>query len=183
MMPWNTFVRSAVFAAVAAAMWLPWALVAVPVIGPWQARASYLIAVAVAYVGGLSRQCARALPLALMVALGGGATAMVAANTAELAIALAVLLSIARSGVLYRANPARALATETLLLAAGLLFARFLGGYTLVSTALALWGFLLVQSVFFLIGGVRARSLVAGPGDAFEEAHRRAQVLLDRSGV
>ena len=183
MTPWNTFVRSAVFAAVAAALWFPWAIIAAPTIGSWQARAFYLIAVAAAYVAGLSPRRARAVPLAAMLAIVGGAAAMVVASTAELSIVLETLLGVARSGVLYRASPARALATEAMLLATGLLFARFLGGFTIVSTALAIWGFLLVQSVFFLVGGVRARPLVAGVGDPFDDAHRRALVLLDRSGV
>lgn len=183
MMPWNTFVRSAVFAALAAALWFPWAIAAAPVIGVWQARALYLICVTAVYVGGLSRQRTRALPLAVLVTILGGAAALVAANTAELVILLAVLLGIARSGILYRATAARAVAIEALLLSAGLLFARHLGGFTLMSTALAVWGFLLVQSVFFLLGGTRPAPLVEGGGDAFEEAHRRALVLLDRSGV
>lgn len=183
MMPWNTFVRSAVFAAVAAALWFPWAIIAAPTVGSWQARAFYLIAMTAVCVGGLSHRRARAVPLAVTIAMVGGAATMVVASTAELSIVLATLLGVARSGVLYRASPARALATEAMLLAAGLLFARFLGGFTLVSTALAIWGFLLVQSVFFLVGGVRARPLVDGAGDPFEDAHRRALVLLDRSGV
>ena len=180
MMPWNTFARSAVFAAVAAALWLPWAILAGPALGWWPARAIYLIAATAVYAGGLANRRARALPLVVIVAVAGCLAALVAASTAELAIALAVLLSFARSGVLYRARPARALATEAILISAGLLFARYLGGFTVVSTALALWGFLLVQSVFFLIAGVRARSLVDGSTDAFEEAHRRALALLDR---
>jgi hypothetical protein len=128
----------------------------------------------------LDRRLARALPLALIVAAAGSVIALLVRSTPELAIALAVLLALARSGILYRARPARALATEAILIGAGLLFARYLGGFTLVSTALALWGFLLVQSFFFLIGGVRVRSLVEGGADAFEEAHRRALALLDR---
>jgi len=52
-MYWNTFARSALFAAVAAAAWLPWVMLASPVVGPWNARALYLVAVAATYVGGL----------------------------------------------------------------------------------------------------------------------------------
>ena len=180
MMPWNTFARSAVYAAVAAAAWLPWAILAGPLLGWWPTRAIYLIAVTAVYAGGLARRRARALPLVVIVAAAGSLAALLAASTAELAIALAVLLALARSGFLYRASPARALVTEAILISAGLLFARYLGGFTLLSTALALWGFLLVQSVFFLIGGVRPRPLVEAVADPFEEAHRRALALLDQ---
>lgn len=180
MMPWSTFVRSALFAGLAAALWFPWALAAAPVIGAWSARALYLIAVTAAYVGGLSRQRTRAWPLATAIAFVGVGAALLVSSTAELVIVLAASLGIARSRILYRSTPARALAIESLLLVGGLLFARHLGGYGLISTALALWGFLLVQSVFFLIGGVRPAPLVDRGADVFEEAHRRALMLLNR---
>jgi len=115
-----------------------------------------------------------------LVALG---LSLVVTTIAELAIGLAVILGIARSTVLYRAAAARAVATEAVLLLGGLLFARFLAGASLLSTALALWGFLLVQSVFFLIGGVRARSAGAPHADPFEATYRRAVALLERTGV
>jgi hypothetical protein len=183
MMPWNTFVRSALFAALAAALWLPWAVLTGPLLGWWPARATYLIVVTAVYTGGLAGRHARALPVAVVVAVAGSVAALLVASTAELAIALSVLLALARSRVLYRAQPMRTLVIEATLISAGLLFVRSLGGFTLVSTALALWGFLLVQSCFFLIGGVRERPLVGGVADPFEEAHRRAQALLDRSAV
>jgi hypothetical protein len=182
MTTWNTFVRSALFAAVVAALWFPWAILVAPLVGLWQARALYLTAVTALYIGGLGPRRAHAVPVAIVTAVVGAAVVAVVGSTAELAIALALLIAIARSGLLYRANLARALMTEAVLLGAGLLFARFLGGYTLISTALAIWGFLLVQSTFFLIGGVRARQVVEC-GDAFDEAHRRALVLLDHTGV
>jgi hypothetical protein len=183
MMRWNTFARSALFAAVAAAAWLPWALVVVPVLGVWHARALYLILATAAYVAGLSTRRARAVPIAALILMLGGGIAIVATSTTALAVGLAVLLGGARSGVLYRASPVRAVATEALLVVAGLLFARFLGGFGLVATALAIWGFLLVQSVFFLVGGVRLRPIVERGADPFEEAHKRALVLLDRTGA
>jgi hypothetical protein len=177
----NTFVRSALFAAVAAAGWLSWVVVAAPLLGLWTARALYLVGVTAVYLAGLSPQGRRPLPVALAAFLVAAVVALLAHTTTELAIGLATILGIARSGFFYRAAPARAAATEAGLLLGGLLFARFLAGVSVPATALALWGFLLVQSLFFLVAGVRARTRSGAHPDPFEEAHRRALALLERS--
>jgi len=183
MIPCNTFARSALFAAVAAAGWLPWVLLVAPILGVWNARTLYLVAVTGVYVAGLSPQRRRPLPVALATFLVATVVALIARTTAELAIGLAAILGIARSGFFYRAAPARAAATELILLVGGLVFARFLAAVSLPATALALWGFFLVQSVFFLGAGVRARTLNGPHPDPFEEAQRRALALLEQAGV
>lgn len=179
----NSFTRSAMFAALAAMGWLPWALIATPICGVWHARALYLGAVTVLYVAGLSPQNTRRLMIAVLVSAATAALTLVVRNTTELCIGLAVLLGVARSVFLYRATPARAVTTEAGLLLGGLLFAAFLARPSLPSTALALWGFLLVQSSFFLVGGVHVRSATLPQVDPFEEAHRRAVALLERLEV
>ena len=183
MMVCNTFVRSSLFAALAAAMWVPWALIVGPLIGVWNARALYLCAVTVLYIVTLAPKRRRRIVVAVLAGLAAAFVLLVARTTTELSIELAAILGIARSVFLYRAAPARAVASETALLGGGLLFARFLAGPLLPATTLALWGFLLVQSFYFLIAGVRPRSSVAGGCDPFEEAHRRALALLERTGV
>jgi hypothetical protein len=195
----TAFGRSALFAAVAAAGWPVWALCSFPTIDWWAALALYLAAISGLYIGGLlpgraggapafprprtggSIGAARRLIAALLGIVAAMAVASWAHNTRELAIGLAALLGIARSGFIYRATPVRAVAIELTLLVGGLLFARFLAGPSLVSSALALWGFLLVQSIFFLIPGVRPRTVARSVGDPFDEAHRRALALLERS--
>jgi hypothetical protein len=181
MMRCNSFARSALFGAVAAAAWLPWVLVVAPLLGVWNARALYLVGVTAVYAAGLSPQGKRPLPVALATFPVAAVVALVAHTTAELAIGLATILGVARSGFFYRAAPARAVATEVTLLLGGLVFARFLAGVSLTATALALWGFFLVQSLFFLVAGVRARTRSGAHPDPFEEAHRRALALLERS--
>ncbi len=183
MMRCNTFARSALFAAVAALAWLPWVLVAGPLVGVWNARAVYLIVVAVLYVAGLAPRGPRRASLSVVVGLVACALALVAHTTADLAIGLAVVLGVARSAFLYRAAPVRAVTMEMAFLLSGLLFARFLAGAALASTAFALWGFLLIQSFFFLLAGVCARGAAERRPDPFEEAYRRAQAMLDRAGV
>jgi hypothetical protein len=183
MMRCNTFAHSALFAAVAAAGWLPWVVLAGPFAGVWTARALYLVAVTAVYIAGLSPPGSLRIALALAAGLVGGVLMLAAHTTAELAIGLAAILGVARSGFLYKAAPARALAIEVSLLAGGLLFARFLAAASLPSTALALWGFLLVQSLFFLVAGARVSAAGDGHPDPFEEAHRRAVILLERMGI
>lgn len=179
----NTFARSALFAAVAAAAWLPWVLVAGPIVGVWSARALYLVAITALYIAGVAPQRTRRMTAAVVAGLVATGLALVAHTTVELAIGLGAILGIARSGFLYRAAPARAVTTEATLLVGGLVFARFLAGASLTSTALALWGFLLVQSLFFLVAGVRVRATGGRHPDPFDEAHRRALALLERPSV
>jgi hypothetical protein len=178
MMRIDSFKRSAIFAAVAAAAWFPWMLIAAPFTGTWNARALYLAAVAVAYIGSLAAGRAR------VVALGAAAAAIpviVLANTTlELALAFAGMVAVARGVILHRGRRARAIVIEGALLLVGLWFARFLAASWLPATPLAVWGFLLVQSFYFLIGGT-AVSLPQRAGDPFEEAHGRAVDLLERA--
>jgi hypothetical protein len=179
----DSFVRSALFAAVAALGWLPWEMIASPLLGAWNARALYLLATTAWYVAGLSPRGTRRMAVALAAGLIGAGVALAARTTAELAIACGAILAVARSGFLYRTAPARALGAEIALLLGGLLFARFLAGSPPTSVAPAIWGFLLVQSLFFLLPGVRSRPVVGRHADPFEEAHRRALALLERPGV
>jgi hypothetical protein len=176
----NTFARGALFAAVAAAAWLPWALVMSPIVGAWNAHALFLVGITVAYVAAMASGTNR-FGAAIAVTLAGVLGAWLLRTPGDLVVALAVTIAVVRSGVLYPAPHARAVLRETALVFGGLALARFLAGSTLLSIGLALWGFFLVQSLFFLFavapGGVGVQS------DPFEEAHRRALALLDRTSV
>jgi hypothetical protein len=109
--------------------------------------------------------------------------AAVAGGGAELALGLAVVLGTARGAFLHRTTPARAVAIEGVLLVGGLAFARFLATGTGQPTALALWGFFLVQSCFFLVGGVEVRHADGRHPDAFEEAFARATEVIERGAA
>lgn len=186
MMRWDTFGRSALFAAVAAALWLPWMMTVGPILGAWRAHALFLGVAMAGYIGGLApgrATPARRLGIASVAGLAACGLALGAQTAIELALALAALLGLARSGVLYRTTPARAVAIELGLLGGGLLFARHLSGSGALSTPLALWGFLLVQSLFFVIAGTHPRTDRARHADPFDAAHGHAVALLDRDGV
>jgi len=96
----------------------------------------------------------------------------------ELAVALTLVVSVARSGFLLRQSPGRALVYETVCGAASLGLAWALYQPTVFGAALSLWGWFLVQSCFYLLVEVFPRRPRAGEGDAFEVARARLLELL-----
>ncbi len=176
------FGRSVAFAAIAGIAWPAFALFAGPILGTRAALALYLVAGAAAYAGCLATGRVRAIGAALVTAAIGAAFACVGAGLGAVALGAAVGLGVARSGVVFRTSAARALAVEAVLLGGGLALARFLAAPTLLGAALAIWGFGLVQSAFFAIGGVRERSAESAGPDRFERARRRAAELLEDAG-
>jgi len=180
MMRADGFARGTVFAALAAAAWLPWMVV---LGGGGAAFALYLVAITAAYLVGLGPRGAPRLAVAAGAALLGGVLAAGVHTPGELALGLGAILATARSAVLHRARPARAIMTEVVLVGGGLLFARALAAPTAFGVMLAVWGFFLVQSTFFLVAGVEPRPVAAARRDPFEEAYARATALLEDEGV
>lgn len=177
-MRWNTFARSLLFAALAAGGALPWLLFARPVFGADRALVLYLVGVVAAYLGGLASEVPRRVAVFVVAALVGVGVAFVARTSTELVLGLGAVLAVGRSAFLFRAPAARAAVIEAVLVGGGLLFARFLAGHSPGALVLALWGFFLVQSLYFLVGGVRVRIGSGRHPDAFEEAHARAMAVL-----
>jgi hypothetical protein len=126
-------------------------------------------ALAAGYAAGRRRSSSRDRYLLAAVAGGG----------AELRARARGRLGTAR-GAFHRAGPARAVAIEGVLLVGGLAFARFLATGSGQPTAFALWGFFLVQSWFFLVGGIEVRRADGRHPDAFEEAFARATEVIER---
>lgn len=181
---WNTFPRGLGFALVAAGAAAPWWLAARPILGGSGALAAYVVGVVAAYLAGLARERGRAAMTAA-IALGVGVVLVALARSlTELVLGEAVLLAVARSGFLYRMPAARAAVVELVITGGGLLFARFLSGGSAVSLVLVPWGFFLVQSLYFLVGGVAPRDPRSRVHpDPFEDAHARALALLERSAI
>lgn len=175
-MRWNTFFRSALFAACGAAAYLPAVAVLGPTVDVQTATALYLAALVTCYIAGLVRPGLHRLRAALIVGGLGVALVAGAASLREVVLGLAAVLAVARSACLYKAPPARALLTELALVGGGLCFARFLLAQSVLSGVLAIWGFFLVQAIFFLVRGITPR--VDPQRDPFEAAHRRAMAVL-----
>jgi hypothetical protein len=175
----DSFGRSAAFAAVGALVWMPWAMLVAPFLGVPAARALYLVTVAALYCGALAKSSPRRVSTTVLVAIVGSLLALVARGTPELCLGLAAALGVVRSGLAHRTAGSRAVVIEAILLVGGLLFARFLATGAL-ATALGVWGFLLVQSCWFLVGGTAARANEGHHPDPFEEAYARAAEVFER---
>jgi hypothetical protein len=180
MMRWNDFTRSLLFGAVAAAAFVPFVVLAAPVLGWSDALAAYAVISASAYLAGLGASRRQGLGAGLLLGLLGTGIALAAPTARDSVLAAALLLGLCRSGMLYRTRFARALLLEGVLLCAGLGVAGHLLAGSTFSAVLAVWAFYLVQSVFFLVSGVETRREGAGDGDAFEAARARALELLEQ---
>jgi hypothetical protein len=183
-----SFARTLVFAAAAAAA-APFALAVLrPLFGEAGALAALAIAVSAAYLLGLARRPASGLGAALALTLSGVGLVALGATPLALAALCAVLIGVLRSGLLRRDGRrgldfGRAFALEAVLIGAGLAVGAWLARGSAFPVSLALWGFFLVQSGFFLVGGPAARAArdAADPGevDPFEQARKRALELLE----
>lgn len=182
-MRWNTFAGSLVFAAAAAVGLVPVVLGLTPWVGVHTGLALYLVAITVLYLRGLVPEDQRRHAVVVTTLVIGLMAAASLRSVNDVALVLGIVLAIIRSAVTFRIRRARALVVETLLVGGGLLFARAVGGTTLIGWALALWAFLLVQSVYFLIGGVQTRHAREAELDGFAAAYGRAVALLERRDV
>ncbi len=177
-MSWRGFTPGLLFAAVAAAASIPVSIVLAPILGTLDAHALLLTGAVSIYAAGLARTPGRAAGVALALGALGLTMQLFGAHLGEIAIALTAALAICRSGVLFRSRPARAALAEGVLGLAAVGLAEFLYGPSAFGFALALWGYLLIQSAWFLVPGTR-RNADARPGlDPFEEADRRARALM-----
>jgi hypothetical protein len=176
---WNGFGRSLGFAIVAAAGASSLLLLCPPSSAalPW--LRSYLLGIAVLYAAGLATQPRAALGAAAAGAALAALLWLLPLGLPGTVVGAAAIVAWLRSGLLYRARPLRAVATEAVLGLGGLALAAFLAsGRPLVLTlGLGVWGYFLVQSVFFLVGGVSPRR-AEGPQDPFDRARAELLALL-----
>ncbi len=175
----NTLSGGLAFALVAALAAVPWTMVTVPILWPFTAVAAYAAAAVVLYVVWIAPSLSRGLRIGALAGLLAAVSAVLAPGLSEALLAMAVILAVARSGFLYRTRPARALILEGGLVVAGLFFARTLAGSTSLGMGLGIWGFFLVQSLFFLAGGVDRRQVEEPGGDRFDRARRQVLALLE----
>jgi hypothetical protein len=176
----RSFVHALAFAAgIAVVAWL----LALPLAASFGPRSAARALI----VGGVAAQLALTAPsrrrgcaAAGLAVAGGALVLLLPLPVSTTALLAAALLGACRSGVLYRARPARALAVELLLLVGGLALGHTLSGGFGGSLPLALWGFWLVQSGYFLVGGVVERDDPDPAGrDPFEQARSRILALLE----
>jgi hypothetical protein len=175
----HSFPGSLLFAVVAALGAVAWILAARPFFGTPMATALYAILVVLVYVVAIADSWSRGVRIALLAGAVMAVLALALRTPAGLLVGAAATLALTRSGFLYRSKPARALLVEVALVVGGLLFARALLGPSPLGLALAVWGFFLIQSIFFLVGGVRRRQPDPPPIDPFEQARKRVHELMN----
>jgi hypothetical protein len=178
---WNGFGRAVGFALAAGAAVFAAHVLLAPLFGSRATLRVFAVGSAVAYLAGVGPSWRRGAAAATAAAAAGLLLLALPLPVTHTAVAAAGLIAIGRSGILYRSRPLRALVLESLLAAGGLALAGQLAGPAGaggVPVALAAWGYFLVQSVFFLAGGVEARP-DPGPADPFDRARAELLALLD----
>ena len=178
MMRWNSFARSLVFAAAGAAGLALAATVLVPPVHLRTLVGVYGVAAAALYVAGIAPSRARGLAVGALAATLGVGILLLPLRLPSLLIGAALIVSLCRSGFLYRSRPLRAVVLEGVLCTGGLTLASLLANGGVASLALGFWGYFLVQSVFFVIGGVALREEET-PVDPFDRARTQLLTLLD----
>jgi hypothetical protein len=175
MLRWDSFARSLAFAALAAAG-LPVAVTfAGALLGGESAARLYLVAVAGIYAIGLCPDRSRRFAALAFSAFAGMILALLPLDLRTTAIGAAGIVAFARGVLLPDARNLRAVVIEAVLAAAGLAAAAWFARGGLLALCLALWGYFLVQSGYFLFG---ART--AGAGEAARDPFDRARARLLR---
>lgn len=175
----SSFAGSLLFAALAALGSVPWMIAASPLAGSSWALGLYSLGAAAAYLAWIAPSWPRALASGAGAGLAAFAVAVLAPMPTGAVMGAAAILAAVRSGYLFRGAPARAFVVEGVLAGGGLVFARALAGSSFLSLGLAFWGFFLLQSIFFLIGGIAERPADEPRLDPFEAARRRALALME----
>ena len=176
-MGWNRFGRSLLFAALAAGGLPAARLLLDPIVGSALATHGYLVMVAGLYAMAIAPSHRRGVAGAGFVTLLGAAIVLAGARTPELALGLAGGVAVARSRLLYPTRAMRSIAVELALGLGGLLVAQWFARSGVLGESLALWGYWLVQSVYFPLGGVSPGGRAAR-GDPFDDARERLQCLI-----
>jgi len=175
------FHRTLLFGALAALGVPAVGLLAAPVLGFGTAICLYVLGLAATYLAWIAGGARRALGAAALAGLGSLVLLVLAPGPFLLAVGAALLVAVVRSGFLYRGPQPRLLLLEGVLLLAGLAVAEALAAPGVLGIALAIWGYFLVQSLYFLLARP-ARRAVRPAGDPFERARERLERLLEESG-
>ncbi len=157
---------------------VPWMLLTAPIISVYGSLAWLAIPGLAVYLIVIAPRPTRGLTVALVASSTLLLVTIVTSDYTLRLLAAPLALGIARSGWLYRRSAGRALVLELGLMLGGLGLAHMLAGATVLSWALAVWGFLMTQSLFFLVADLRDREFKT-PGDPFEQARTAALRLLE----
>lgn len=154
-----------------------------PLLGAGNVLALHLVGSAVVYAALIGSNSRAAIRNACVATIGAAAVLLLArvgsAGLGEVAVGLTLVVALVRSGLDPSARGPRSLVAEMLLGTAALAFAAWLAGPTWLGSAAALWGFVLVQSLYFLIPIGRRPDLGTVGGDPFDRARERLVAMLE----
>jgi hypothetical protein len=179
----DRFARSLAFGALAAAG-LPVAVTfAGALLGAESAARLYLITAASIYSIGLCPDRSRRAAALAFAALAGGILALLPLDVRATAVAAAGMIAFVRGVLLAQGRTLRAFALEAVFGATGLAAAAHLASRAgLFELCLAIWGYFLVQSGWFLMGG-RGTDAGEPARDPFDRARARLERLLEEDPV
>jgi hypothetical protein len=178
MLRWDGFGRSLAFAALAAAG-LPVAVTFAGVLfGGGGAARLYVLTAACLYVTGLCADRGRRVAAFACAAFAALILALLPLDLRATAVGAAAVVALVRGVLVAGSRSVRTLVIEVALGAAGLAVAAWFARGGLLALCLAIWGYFLVQSGYFLIG---ARGVSAGSPeqDPFDRARARLLRLLE----
>lgn len=183
----GSFSRSLRFALLCAASCGLWVAFAAPVVGRTLAVESAFSLAAAAYLVGIAPRRATGMTAGTLLLAASALLMLAGVRASTFASALAVAIGVLRSAWLWPVSRgdaaafARRFLAELALVGGGLAFAVKLGQAGVFPEALALWGFLLVQSAFFVLEGAAAPAVRAEPIaiDPFEGSCRRLRAVLE----
>lgn len=178
MKPLHGMARTLGFGLVAALAVIPWQLVLSAFVAPGSALSAYALLCACGFAVAVAPSLRDAFIAAVASTPLAGAAFVLAPGVGAALLAAALIAAFGR-GLSYRAEPARTIAIEVVLLVLALTAARLFGGGSPLGAALGIWSYCLVQSAFFLVLRPEPRAPKVA-GDSFENAHARAIALLDR---
>jgi hypothetical protein len=177
----NSLVRSLFFAAVISAGFVLAEPLATRFMGLATFVAIYLMGCTIAYAGLIADTTGRAIRNTAVAGAASFVVLMITSGIAGLAVGLAGVLAFVRSGFEFSTRPARAIVVESMLAGLGLAFASWLASPGWPGIALGLWGFALVQSLYFLIPGHGQRISKPGVGDPFDQARDQLLRILEEA--
>ena len=166
------------FGAIAGLATVAYSLVGPPLLGFSSAWLWWCLFLTVSHLVAIAPSLARGVRIGMLAGAIGIGIHMFAPGNAAAMLGMMMLLGLMRSGFLFPRRLARALAVELGLGAAAGLLAAALAGPSSLSLGIAVWGFFLVQSLFFVIGGFEIRRLSFSE-DAFEKARREAMTVME----
>ena len=155
------------------------AVLSSPLVGTHTALWLWIALGAIAYSALLGQSWRERIAGAFIATLFLIPTAFLTDEIAGIAMGAALAVAIARSRLLGTHQIARTVAVEALLAAFGFAFVTALHGPGWFPISLAIWGWFLVQSLYFLIGGLMSEP-APGDIDPFDLAHEQVSRILEQ---